>query len=659
MRRPPSSPATASPTAPGSARPGAVPLRRGQLPLREQRLGAWSTAPPPRAAAPGSPGSGAGAADHLGGGALLGPATRPRVASTPPGAEPPPSPSPTRLAGRLLGSYHVSYLDNQTGVGGWTLRPARPAPWGGHRARGLPQRPDVHGRPSRRPALRHLPEPVRDRHRRRGPPALHRPPERGPDGVAFEALGGELGDGLLPPIEFNTHAVFATLLDPGAPPRAPLPERIGRTLWSRSRPAGPSEHGLALSELPARRLVFSVEERFSYGGIGIAPDGNLLMLRAARTFGWSLMARRDVMRVRRVATALVLLAGAARLRGRRRDGRHDEAQPLGARPRRDQVRSRDGGLRLLPRPAQRRRESPRLHRPYRAYESSTLAAREPGLPLGASRISPLVPRRDHRPRRALARRGCRSPPPGGRMPAGRTNLGTDLRVHHPVSFLPGPSSDTHLPAADDAVRLDAAGRVQCTSCHDPHRDDRDPAQRKFLVKSNLASGLCLSCHARPAGRRTRQPTSRRRLRPQPGRLTAYTTSATGAPPPPSTGPAAPRRGAAYRLPRLARRPARPPRRLREALPPVAANRGGVHDAVEGRAGYPRRTAIARRHAECVDCHDPHAAAVPPAGAPSRASGIDRKGCGARPLRVEVCCATTAPTTQSGGAPETIRAPSST
>jgi len=44
--------------------------------------------------------------------------------------------------------------------------------------------------------------------------------------------------------------------------------------------------------------------------------------------------------------------------------------------------------------------------------------------------------------------------------------------------------------SDGRIKL-PAGRVQCTSCHDPHNTERHP---KMLVKSNNHSSLCLSCH---------------------------------------------------------------------------------------------------------------------------------------------------------------------
>ncbi|HHW14348.1 MAG TPA: hypothetical protein GXX28_05380, partial [Firmicutes bacterium] len=89
---------------------------------------------------------------------------------------------------------------------------------------------------------------------------------------------------------------------------------------------------------------------------------------------------------------------------------------------------------------------------------------------------------------------------GGVMPAGATNLGTDLRNDHPVSLLPatGPNADPEimLTPADTRVKYDSTGQVQCTSCHNPH----DNTYGKFLVMPNVSGGigsqLCIGCHAK-------------------------------------------------------------------------------------------------------------------------------------------------------------------
>lgn len=81
--------------------------------------------------------------------------------------------------------------------------------------------------------------------------------------------------------------------------------------------------------------------------------------------------------------------------------------------------------------------------------------------------------------------------------SGHANLGTDLSGDHPISFV----YDYNLLAKDPSlkdpsmlkgkVRLDGDGRVQCTSCHDPH----DNQFGNFLAMDNTGSEICLSCHS--------------------------------------------------------------------------------------------------------------------------------------------------------------------
>lgn len=83
-----------------------------------------------------------------------------------------------------------------------------------------------------------------------------------------------------------------------------------------------------------------------------------------------------------------------------------------------------------------------------------------------------------------------------RMPAGTTNLGTDLSDDHPVSFkydatLIQKNQKLRNPASlPDTVKLDENLELQCTSCHEPH----DNQFGNFLVMSNSASQLCVTCH---------------------------------------------------------------------------------------------------------------------------------------------------------------------
>lgn len=83
-----------------------------------------------------------------------------------------------------------------------------------------------------------------------------------------------------------------------------------------------------------------------------------------------------------------------------------------------------------------------------------------------------------------------------RMPPGHSNIGTDLRDDHPISF----RFDTALSSRDlklrnpnglpAALKLDANSELQCTTCHDAHNDSRG----KFLTMENAASQMCVSCH---------------------------------------------------------------------------------------------------------------------------------------------------------------------
>ncbi len=142
------------------------------------------------------------------------------------------------------------------------------------------------------------------------------------------------------------------------------------------------------------------------------------------------------------------------------------------------------------------------------YTSTTLdAGNHPGAPTGSSRLCLSC----HDGTIAIGATGSHGTiavtgaGAGGRMPLGSSNLGgsgtnADLSDDHPVSFVPVPSAELRNPPDGDAVKLDAGGELQCTSCHDPHNDSRDAnpdGLKKFLVKDNRASALCTTCHALP------------------------------------------------------------------------------------------------------------------------------------------------------------------
>lgn len=133
---------------------------------------------------------------------------------------------------------------------------------------------------------------------------------------------------------------------------------------------------------------------------------------------------------------------------------------------------------------------------YTPYQSSTLKATV-GQPTGASKLCLSC----HDGTVALGMVQSRSAPipmriAGAAMPPGRSRFGTDLSGHHPISFvfdqaLANTDGELRDPKAlQQEVRLDQEHQVQCTSCHDPHRNQYG----QFLVKDNKASALCLDCH---------------------------------------------------------------------------------------------------------------------------------------------------------------------
>ncbi|GAB4177602.1 MAG: cytochrome c3 family protein [Geothermobacteraceae bacterium] len=133
---------------------------------------------------------------------------------------------------------------------------------------------------------------------------------------------------------------------------------------------------------------------------------------------------------------------------------------------------------------------------YIPYDSSTLQA-QPGQPTGPSRLCLSC----HDGTIALGMlRGGYMIDPLGPIPAGRlSNLETDLSDDHPISFVYdstlAASAEVKDPSdlAGTALKL-RDGRLECTTCHDPHKD----TYGKFLVMDNTGSALCETCHE-PAG----------------------------------------------------------------------------------------------------------------------------------------------------------------
>jgi len=261
---------------------------------------------------------------------------------------------------------------------------------------------------------------------------------------------------------------------------------------------------------------------------------------------------------------------------------------------------------------------------YTPYASSTLKS-APGQPNGAS----LLCLSCHDGTVALGKVFSRAAEiamvggPGAKMPPGDRNLGIDLRDDHPVSFTYASS----LPNAELAgaatltgrVKLDATGRMQCTACHDAHSNEFS----KFLVRTNVASAICITCHTRTnwatSDHATKTNTWTGTSTPNPwprtggGTVFNYTTVAQNACENchrPHTAAGAPR--ILNFLPEEdnclvchkagAMSPAAPniatELSSKASVHSMVTTLPGVHDPVEP-------ATVVTRHVECADCHNPH------------------------------------------------------
>ena len=133
---------------------------------------------------------------------------------------------------------------------------------------------------------------------------------------------------------------------------------------------------------------------------------------------------------------------------------------------------------------------------YILYTSSTLQAL-PGQPDGSSILCLSCHDGTVALGSVLSRPTAISMSTGTFMPAGVNNLTKNLRNDHPVSFLYNSSlvsADGQLkdPSAITPPVTLSSGKMQCTSCHDPHKN----IYSDFLVASSQNSNLCNSCHQR-------------------------------------------------------------------------------------------------------------------------------------------------------------------
>lgn len=201
------------------------------------------------------------------------------------------------------------------------------------------------------------------------------------------------------------------------------------------------------------------------------------------------------------------------------------------------------------------------------------------------------------------------------MPAGNGNLGTDLSDDHPVSMVYNSALVTARgELADPAtltgkVRLDGGGRLQCTSCHDPH----DDSNGKFLVMPNAASALCQTCHLKNYWSTSSHKTS------------TATWNGSGTNPWPHTSSKTVAANACENCHRPHSADGRKwlvnyAKEEENCYPchngnvdakniKAEFNKVSIHPvaATTGTHGAAEATVAQSRHVECVDCHNPHAA----------------------------------------------------
>jgi predicted CXXCH cytochrome family protein len=101
----------------------------------------------------------------------------------------------------------------------------------------------------------------------------------------------------------------------------------------------------------------------------------------------------------------------------------------------------------------------------------------------------------------LASKGIDASVAGGNAPAGKLNTGvnyfspTNMQTNHPIG-VPKPSTAVagftafKTVVSTSAVNYDAAGNVQCDSCHNPHDNTYPP----FLKVDPVGGAICLTCH---------------------------------------------------------------------------------------------------------------------------------------------------------------------
>ncbi len=251
---------------------------------------------------------------------------------------------------------------------------------------------------------------------------------------------------------------------------------------------------------------------------------------------------------------------------------------------------------------------------YRIYRSSTFDAAA-GQPTGASKLCLSCHDGTIALGRVLSRAQRIQMSGGDFIPAGLSNLGTDLSDDHPISFqytagLAASDGQLKSPSAlPPEIELDASSELQCTACHDAHQNK----YRKFLTLDDAFGALCKACHDMNGWLSCSHATSGQDLSSVAGQDWAFSTVAENACGNCHRTHAAGGherllisrheednclnchngQGARFNIQAELDKPSsHDPRRYL-----------GVHDAVEMLAGT-------RPHVECSDCHNPHASNPP-------------------------------------------------
>jgi predicted CXXCH cytochrome family protein len=214
---------------------------------------------------------------------------------------------------------------------------------------------------------------------------------------------------------------------------------------------------------------------------------------------------------------------------------------------------------------------------------------------------------------------------------GASSLGTNLGDDHPISFVPVTSPELVTPPAGSPVKLDQSGQVQCRTCHDPHQMDIDPTAKKFLVASNSASGLCMTCHKKQywTSNPSTHMTSTKPYAAAQGAHTGYATVATNAceschKPHTATVAQCSLKAIEELTCAQCHGPTAIGRQIQTEFTkaythPTYSVTPSVHDAAESPTNpshtLPEVSAATARHAECEDCHNSHASYAATATAP--------------------------------------------